>query len=152
MTSEDLRNYTNTINIFDLSLIFTVFISGIFAWYSSGRTFAFLADFLHNMITFNITIGLNAATVVHIVLLGILIAYMPFTNMMHFLAKYFTYHKVRWDDEPNLPVSKIEEKLSGNFDKRLTWSAPHTKPYDTWTDIVRYVEQSANEENNNEKS
>ena len=27
-------------------------------------------------------------------------AYVPLTHMSHFVAKYFTYHSVRWDDEP----------------------------------------------------
>jgi nitrate reductase gamma subunit len=31
-----------------------------------------------------------------LLLLQILLIYIPFSRMMHFLAKYFTYHKVKW--------------------------------------------------------
>ncbi len=32
-----------------------------------------------------------------------LLAYIPLTHMAHFIAKYFTYHAVRWDDRAERP-------------------------------------------------
>jgi hypothetical protein len=45
--------------------------------------------------------------------------------MTHFFTKYFTYHKVRWDDEPNFPDSEIRKKLLEQLNFPVQWSAPH---------------------------
>jgi hypothetical protein len=58
--------------------------------------------------------------------------------MAHFIAKYFTYHSVRWSDKPNWKDSKLEAKMAECLTYRPTWSASHiagdgTK---TWVDIA----------------
>jgi nitrate reductase gamma subunit len=51
--------------------------------------------------------------------------YLPFTHMTHFFTKYFTYHKVRWEDEPNLPGGKLQERINKQLNYPVSWSAPH---------------------------
>jgi hypothetical protein len=45
--------------------------------------------------------------------------------MIHFIAKYFTYHGIRWDDKP------LDEQMGKEVNMLLaqpvTWSAPHAK-------------------------
>ena len=57
---------------------------------------------------------------------------------MHYIAKYFTYHKVRWDDEPNLKEgnSSIEKKLAAAMNRPVTWSASHIKSGGSWGNIA----------------
>ena len=70
------------------------------------RNFAMVGGFVTNLVTFNLapigegTAGLLLAA--SVVLLALLVAYIPTTHMSHFIAKYFAYHSIRWDDEPNL--------------------------------------------------
>ena len=63
--------------------------------------------------------------------------------MTHFIGKYFTYHKVLWEDEPNLRGSEIEEEVKKVLRYRVTWEAPHVKPGMSWADEV--VKVSPNE-------
>ncbi|HPI32184.1 MAG TPA: hypothetical protein PLR32_02635, partial [candidate division Zixibacteria bacterium] len=46
------------------------------------------------------------------------------THMTHFVGKYFTYHKVRWEDHPNIRGSRIEAAVAKALGYPLTWSAP----------------------------
>ena len=62
---------------------------------------------------------------------------MPFTRMMHYVAKYFTYHKVRWDDEPNKPGSQLEKKLQSLLDQPVGWAAPHIEHGRSWVEQVK---------------
>ncbi len=71
---------------------------------------------------------------------------MPFTHMTHVVGKYFTYHKVRWADEPNIRGSEIEKSVESVLGSKITWSAPHIKSGGTWADAA-----TAPEENNNGK-
>jgi hypothetical protein len=47
------------------------------------------------------------------------------THMAHFIAKWFTYHAVRWDDRPNVPGGKLEHRIAACLAMRPTWAAPH---------------------------
>ena len=62
---------------------------------------------------------------VGLLLAAALVAYIPLTHMSHFIAKYFTYHNIRWDDAPNMKGSTIEAKIAQNLTYRPTWSAAH---------------------------
>jgi len=53
-----------------------------------------------------------------------LLAYIPYSQMAHFIGKYFAYHHVRWDDKP-LRGSNLEKRFAKNFELSPTWSAPH---------------------------
>ena len=65
-----------------------------------------------------------------VLLLSLFAAYLPWSHMTHFFAKYFTWHSVRWDDAPN---------VAGRYDRRvqkllllpITWSARHIKGGDS---------------------
>jgi nitrate reductase gamma subunit len=69
---------------------------------------------------------------------SLLVAYIPFTHMSHFVGKYFTYHAVRWDDAASTPGSALERRMAGYLTYRPTWSAPHVGADGTrtWADVV----------------
>jgi len=74
-----------------------------------------------------------------IVATALLVAYIPLTHMAHFIAKYFTYHSVRWDDEPLVHNAKRAAELAGYLSFRPTWAAGHIrKPGETptWGEVV----------------
>ncbi len=59
--------------------------------------------------------------------------------MSHFIAKYFTYHSVRWDDTPSRPRRRAGQKRIAEYlTYRPTWSAPHmgADGAKTWADIA----------------
>ena len=54
----------------------------------------------------------------------------------HFVGKYFTYHKVRWQDEPNRRGSGIEKAILKALNTKQDWAAPHIKTGATWADAA----------------
>jgi hypothetical protein len=79
---------------------------------------------------------ISGAFAAHVTSIAVLLAYLPFSFMIHFVAKYFTYHDIRWDDAP-LDTRK-EDKLAGQLGQPVTWSAPHVGSGEgkTWIDLV----------------
>lgn len=69
---------------------------------------------------------------------ALLLAYIPFTHMAHFVAKYFTYHAVRWDDAPMRGHPAIAARLAEQLAYRTTWSAPHVAGGEerAWTEVA----------------
>jgi nitrate reductase gamma subunit len=137
LTSPDLKDFTNPADIFNL--VFFIIAFGV----ALGHVAMFDRDLAHSMlfvqglITFNFA-SLPAATTLSIVLLGALLAYIPLTHMSHFVGKYFAYHAIRWNDEPNLRGSKYEPEIQKLLNQPVSWAAPHIKGdgKKTWVDVA----------------
>ena len=67
---------------------------------------------------------------------ALFVFYLPFTRMVHFFSKYFTYHQVRWDDRPVEAGSRMERKLLGALDFGVDWSAEHIQTGRTWLEVA----------------
>lgn len=125
LARESLRMYSSIADYFNLICLAAVFGSGLCAWYLNDRGFDDMRRYVENLIAFNRLTNMNPATAIHITLTALFIAYLPFTRMIHFVAKYFAFHNVRWDDEPNNRGSRLERQLENLFKQPITWSAPH---------------------------
>ena len=135
-TDENLRLYTSPIDYFNLSLILAILLSGLSSWYFFDPSFAAAREFIKSLITLGPVANLSPAMVIGVTLFCMFLIYMPFTHMMHGLAKYFTYHKVAWQDEPNLPGSHIEKEVEELLRQPVSWSAPHIQSGRRWNEIV----------------
>jgi len=69
--------------------------------------------------------GYTPGVILFLTLAILFVLYLPFTHMTHFFTKYFTYHSVRWNDEPNLPGGKLEKHIGEYLQYKPTWSAKH---------------------------
>jgi len=121
---KNLKLYTTPVDYFNLSLILAILISGIYSWLLFDPTFSTAREYVKNLLTFTLVTTVNPAMSAGIVLFSLFLIYMPFTQMMHGLAKYFTYHRVRWDDEPNLMDSDMEKRVRRLLNQPVSWSAP----------------------------
>ncbi|MBZ4687059.1 MAG: Nitrate reductase gamma subunit [Clostridiales bacterium] len=128
MTLESMKKYTTPQDYFNLLFIFAVAFTGILVWISDPG-FNYGRDIMKSLLTFS-PIEANGILAIHIILLGILLAYIPQSKMSHYVGKYFTFHKVLWENEPNLPGSEIEKKVeeAKKFKPSRNWSAPHFQP------------------------
>ena len=133
---EDLRNYTAPIDYFNLAGILLIFLTGLLFWIFEDPSFGAARVFIKGLITFKPT-AIGPLMTINIVLSVLFLAYMPFTRMVHYVAKYFTYHKVRWDDEPNKPGGSLEKKLQSQFNQPTDWSAPHIQAGQSWSEQVK---------------
>lgn len=128
ISDRTLRKYTDAGDFFNLLFIFIAAVSALIAW-RSDPGFNYGREAVTAMLTLAPVRAGTAATV-HILIFGALLVYIPLTKMSHYIGKYFAYHKVLWDNEPNLKGSAMEGIVNKNLANRpqAGWSSPHTKP------------------------
>jgi nitrate reductase gamma subunit len=148
LTHEDLEGYTAFSHIFNLSFFLVALLLAFFTYILVDQTFALARGYVQSLLTFKLAapVGSNAVAL-EFALFSLLMAYVPLTHMSHFVAKYFFYHKIRWEDEPNLDNPKMEKKIGEALNFPVSWAAPHIKGdgKKTWADVVT-EEVTADEE------
>ena len=127
-------------SFFNIIFIGLIFASGL-ALVISGEAAEKLLKFFHPLVNFKSMEGmadLGAAMTVHATISALFILYLPFTHMTHFFMKWFTYHEVRWEDEPNRPGGAMDKKLQKQLAYPVSWAAPHIKGdgKKSWVDVV----------------
>ncbi len=137
LTDPKLKNFSTPSHFFNLALLAAIFISGL-AWLATDAGFAAReVNFIVSCLT-GAEIQMPAAAQVHVIFALIFLVYMPFTHMTHLFTKYFTYHKVRWDDEANKKGSRLNTRLQKQLRLPVSWSARHigADGRKTWLDIA----------------
>jgi nitrate reductase gamma subunit len=135
-TDEDLRAYTARIDYINLSFILIILFCYLCGWLIFDSEFSHLRNIVTGIISVKFDYNINAFYGLAIVLNCMFLIYMPFTRMMHYMAKYFTYHKVRWDDEPSIKGGKLEKKVIRLLNRYVSWSAHHIATGKSWASQV----------------
>jgi len=138
LTDEDMKNYTTPGDIFNLLFFIVTCILLLAGYLLSGQQFPGMLAFTQGLLTFSPSVQVPGLLAAGMICAALLAAYIPYTHMSHFIAKYFTYHSVRWDDRVNVRGGELAKKLAEYLTYRPTWSAPHmgadgTK---TWADVA----------------
>lgn len=138
LSDAKLRTYTTPADRFNL-----VFFLAAFGTVAAGALLRPAgapgpAAFVRGALRFDTALEVPALMGAGLALTALLAAYIPLTHMSHFIAKYFTYHDIRWDDRVNLRGGKIEARIAEYLTYRPTWSAKHvgadgTK---TWAEVA----------------
>jgi nitrate reductase gamma subunit len=136
---KSLRTYSTPADYFNLLFILAVAFTAILSWRLDAN-FTTARMFMASLVTFSTGPSLSPVQVMHTTLLSLFIAYVPTSRMTHFVAKYFTYHKVLWEDVPNIAGSPIGEKIREMLSYRVTWSAPHIRQGLTWAEEAMELE------------
>ena len=92
---QDLKKYTTGSAIFNLFFLLALFASGLLSIFSTPNFYAEMNLYARSLIFADITGGISGIISLHCIITLLFLAYLPFTKMLHFLAKYFTYHEVR---------------------------------------------------------
>lgn len=124
MSDPVLKKYTTPQEYFNLMLILAALVSGIVLW-SPDLTFDAARRLTADAMTLSVVP--NTVLVIHLIILEFMFIYIPVSKMSHYVGKYFSYHKVLWENEPNVAGSDIEAKVKTALGKRATtkWAAPH---------------------------
>jgi nitrate reductase gamma subunit len=138
MTNDGMRNSTAPVTYINLLVLLAMFVSGLWAVLSVSGFSGQVLGFVGGLFTASLPEQMPVVLRYHFIFALIFLAYLPFTQMMHFVAKYFTYHEVRWDDEPVEAGSKLDNELKKLLNQPVTWAAPHVRAdgKKTWVDIA----------------
>ncbi len=134
----DLRSMTSGVAYFNLVLLLAVFVTGGLAVLTVPDFGGVVAGFGGKLARADASVALPGLLAGHVLLTLAFLAYLPFSQMMHFVAKYFTYHQVRWDDEPLVVGSRLEQEVQELLKQPVTWSAPHLNAdgVKNWVDVA----------------
>lgn len=129
-SSKELSLYTAPIDYFNLLFLLAIFALGLLSW---------LADptFVHSRAYVAGVLSLKPATMppsvaAHWLLVELFFIYMPFSKLIHYMAKYFTFHSALWDDGFKVKGSPIDEQVARQLSYTISWSGPHVIPGKTW--------------------
>ena len=139
MTDEELDGYTSPSHIFNLAFFLVGLLVAFFTYILADQTFSLARGYVQSLLTFNLAAPVGSpAVALEFALFSLLMAYVPLTHMSHFVAKYFFYHKIRWEDEPNIVGSKMEKQIQEVLGYPVSWAAPHIKGdgKKTWADVA----------------
>ncbi|NIM51955.1 MAG: hypothetical protein GTO22_22370 [Gemmatimonadales bacterium] len=133
-----LREFTTAAALFNLLLLLAIFATGAYAVAVSQDFALRVSNFAGALLKADLSVELPGILTVHLLLALVFLAYLPFTRMMHFVAKYFTYHEVRWDDEPLNAGGRLEREAVRLLDQPVTWAGPHVKAdgKKNWVDVA----------------
>lgn len=134
-----LRSASCFADYFNLIFILSVLGSAIVAWATADPMFVQLRGYLAGLLTLSPSVAVAQPVATEVTAVSLFMIYLPFTHMTHFVAKYFTYHQVRWDDKPNLGEADLQRKMVVNLRKRVGWSAPHIEPDKSWAEAATEV-------------
>ncbi|MFP4527054.1 MAG: hypothetical protein ACLFQX_00775 [Candidatus Kapaibacterium sp.] len=124
MFDPGLRSFATPSHFFNIIIMGAIFLTALW-WAIAQPAFGSqLTAYYASMLTAS-PVELPAIAYWNIGFSLFFVFYLPFTHMTHFFTKYFTYHKVRWEDEPNVAGGKIQERINQQLNYPVSWSAPH---------------------------
>ncbi len=119
-----LRRTTTRVAVFNLLLLSSVFATG-FGVLAAGDYARQMVGFCEAVFSAQAAATVPGPLAAHVLAVGAFLVCLPFGPMMHFVAKYFTYHRVRWDDHPLTVGGELERKVLEELSQPVTWAAPH---------------------------
>jgi nitrate reductase gamma subunit len=131
----DLSTYTAPREYYNLCMILLVFALGMIAWLGMDRDFSLSRAYVDSLVRFSTPPQTGSFFGVIIALFSAFIDSLPFGSLQHGIAKFFTYHRVRWENEPNLRGSRLESDIISQLNRSVTWSASHIYA-GKWKDLV----------------
>ena len=125
ISDADLRPFNSFSTYFNLIFLGAIFVTGFISWLQAVSLAADMSLLIKQTLTLDSAINIALPLSLHISLSLLFLIYLPLTNMIHFIAKYFTYHEIRWDDEPQ--DTKMTEEIRGLMKQPVGWSSSHIK-------------------------
>ena len=129
-TNADLRLYTVPSDYFNLLFLAAFFLAGLVSWLGNTSFVAHKAYI--GSVLFLRPAHVPAAVSISFLLFELFLIYMPFTKLIHYFAKYFTFHKALWDDAFKAKGSAKDRQVRAQLDFEAMWAAPHVAPGQSW--------------------
>lgn len=138
LTDPNLINYTVPGDIFNLAFFIAALGCLTAGYLVRGPGMPGVRAIAQGLLTFDTSMHVPAVLAGGLILGALLVAYIPLTHMSHFIAKYFTYHDIRWDDMPMARSAALRKKITEYLTYKPTWSARHVGADGTrtWAEIA----------------
>ncbi len=134
----NLKNYTVPGDVFNLAFFLAAFsLLGAGLLTRPGGAPGAL-EITRGLVRFDTSLQIPGLVAAGLILSSLLVIYIPMTHMAHYVAKYFTYHAIRWDDLPAAHAAELQKKFAEYLTYRPHWSAPHIASggSKTWAEIA----------------
>lgn len=135
-SNRELALYTTPLDYFNLFFLFAIFAAGLAGWVSDPFFANHSRLYLQAVLTFTAT-SVPFAALLPFFLLELFLIYMPFSKIIHYVAKYFTFHSALWDDGFKVKGSPTDERLVRQLSYTVGWMGPHILPGKTWLEEVQ---------------
>ncbi|MCL4393997.1 MAG: respiratory nitrate reductase subunit gamma [Chloroflexi bacterium] len=129
-SNPDLAQYTAPIDYFNLLFLASFFVLGLISWLGDPSLDAHAA-YISSVLFFKPT-SVPAVVLFSFLVFEAFMIYMPFTKLIHYFAKYFTFHHSLWDDAFSSKGSLTDRKIVEQLSYSVRWSAPHIVAGKTW--------------------
>ncbi|MEW6448075.1 MAG: respiratory nitrate reductase subunit gamma [Bacillota bacterium] len=140
--NDEIKAYTAPVDYFNLLFMLAIFGAGIIGLFTGQPFQSFFVDArtsIAGAVSFQPT-AVPFWTALHFLLFELFLLYMPFSRLFHYVAKYFTFDKIYWDDILNVKGSSIDKKITSQLSYKLTWAGPHIVPGKTWAEEVEIAD------------
>jgi nitrate reductase gamma subunit len=129
-TNRDLHLYTTPADYFNLLFLAAMFLTGLVSWLGE-TSFAAHKAYIGSLLFFR-PVHVPAAVAISFMVFELFMIYMPFTKLIHYFAKYFTFDRALWDDDFKAKGSAADRKVTAQLAFNADWAAPHIAPSQTW--------------------
>lgn len=136
-TNQDLKLYTTPIDYFNLIFLAAIFGLGLVSWIDDP-SFTGHQAYLASMLFFRPAPVAPAITAMFFTLQAFAI-YMPFSKLIHYIMKHFTFTETLWDDAFNLKGSDKDQQIERQLSFTKSWAGPHFSADKTWLEDVQSV-------------
>lgn len=132
LTDVGLKEFSAPVTYLNLWLFLGLFGAGWLAWMLGDPAFDVTRQYVLSLVILQPqTLG-NPFMLIEVLLFSLFLIYLPFSRMLHFLAKYFFYHNIMWDDESVTRGSAMEREILTYLNYHMDWAAPHMASHATW--------------------
>ncbi|TAL35323.1 MAG: hypothetical protein EPN93_10555 [Spirochaetes bacterium] len=133
----DLRSYSGLPAYLNLAVLFVLFASGGFGMIIEDGFIGEMQRFINAAMLARPGLALYHAAAIHLGAGLFFLALLPFTSMVHFAAKFFTYHTVLWDDRRM--DAAMEKEVGALLGQPVGWKSSHLGADGTknWIDVVK---------------
>ncbi len=143
-----LRKYTSGEHFFNLALFGCWALLGLVLSFAySAWDFALLGNaFVYGMLTFT-AVPVPFLYVVYLLLGFFMFFWVPYSFLGHMFMKYFTWHDIRWGDEPAAGNPALQKRLVNNLNFPVSWRAPHVQGdgVKTWAEVATSTPEKQNQ-------
>ena len=129
---EDLRFISDIVSLVNLGVMIFLFGTGLAAWGLTDPAFQLIRQQVAGLLALKAANVQEPLIILELLAFCLFLIYLPFSRMMHFVAKYFFYHNIMWDDELMHCNSQMKKEITGYLQYNTTWSAQHIRKGQSW--------------------